>query len=173
VPLSHIRHRRPSHIQPIVPPQPSEMRPHAPEQLAGVQQAPPVQTWPAGQTLPHPPQLFESVRVFTHVVPPQRTLLPAGQQRPNIAGRELFLAMGFAQSRLQQLMSVEHCWPLGLQPPARASHAVLRTTAVLATSARRAVRQSGLASDMVGSTSGADARAHRGLKSTGCVVKLS
>src|SRR5262249_6210878 len=117
------------------------MSPHAPEQLAGVQQAPPVQTWPVEQTLPHPPQLFESVWVFTHFVPPQRRLLPAGQQRPNMAGRELFLAMGFAQSRLQQLMSVEHAWPFGLQPPARASHAVLKSSTVLAMSARRAVRQ--------------------------------
>ena len=100
------------------------MNPHAPEQLAGVQQAPPVQTWPVEQTLPHPPQLFESVRVFTHVVPlaPQSAFDPLGQQRPNMAGRELFLAMGFTQSRLQQLMSVEHAWPFGLQPPARAQH---------------------------------------------------
>ena len=83
---------------------------------------------------------------------PQSAFDPLGQQSPNMAGRELFLAMGFAQSRLQQLMSVEHCWPLGLQPPARAS--VPTRNMVLATAARRAVRQNDFASDIVSSSSG-------------------
>src|SRR5262245_22148135 len=63
-------------------------------------------------------------------VPPQSALV--GQQSPNIG--LAFLTMAFAQCRLQQLMSVEHTWPLGLQPPARAS--VLTRSTVLATSAR-------------------------------------
>jgi hypothetical protein len=86
---------------------------------------------------------------------------PAGQQSPNSA--VAFLTMGFAQFRLQQLTFVEQIWLFGLQPPARASRAM--TSMMLATSARRAVRQSDFASGMGRCPSGADAPAHRGLKS--------
>jgi hypothetical protein len=82
---------------------------------------------------------------------PLKRRAPLGQQRPNSA--VAFLTMGLAQSRLQQLMFVEHTWPFGLHPPARAS--VLTRRTVLATSARRAVRQSDFASDMRRCTSGA------------------
>src|SRR5205823_6301930 len=45
---------------------------------------------------------------------------------------------GFMQVRLQQLTFVAHRWPSGLQPSARVARAVLKTSTVLATSARRA-----------------------------------
>jgi hypothetical protein len=116
---------------------------------------------PLGQTVPHVPQLLVSLARFTHSFP--QTPSPVGQQRPNRAFA--FLAMGFAQFRLQQLMGVAHTWLFGLQPLARASQAVLTRSAGLTTSARRAVRQSDFASDMGGVPPGADAAAHRGLKS--------
>ena len=69
-----------------------------------------------------------------HAVPQSPT--PVGQQRPNKFVD--FLTMAFAQCRVQQLMSVEQTVPFDLHPPARAC--VLTRSAVLATSARRAVR---------------------------------
>ena len=45
---------------------------------------------------------------------------------------------GFMQVRLQQLTFVAHRSPSGLQPSARVARAVLKTSTVLATSARRA-----------------------------------
>ena len=111
-----------------VPPQPSETVPQVPaaHDVAGVQQ-----------------------------VPLKRRCRDA-QQSPNRAGRELFFATGFAQFRLQQLMSVEHTVPFDLQPPARAS--VLTRSMMLATNARRAVRQNDLASNIVGHLRGAQSR---------------
>src|SRR5262249_4577699 len=82
-----------------------------------------------------------------HAIPQSPT--PDGQQSPNKLLD--FLTMAFAQFRLQQLMCVEQTVPSDLQPPARAC--VLTRSAVLATSARRAVRQNEFAFDMGGSTS--------------------
>jgi hypothetical protein len=81
----------------------------------------------ASQTLPHPPQLFGFVFRFTQVVP--QRLSPVGQQRPNRAGRALFLTIGFAQSPLQQLMFVEHTVLFDLQPPARAGRGPMASVA--------------------------------------------
>jgi len=127
--LTQVRHSLASQPPQLrVPPQPSETIPQLPagHDVAGVQQV------------------------------PLKTRCRGAQQRPNMAGRELFFATGFAQFRLQQLMSVEHTVPFDLQPPARAS--VLTRSMMLATSARRAVRQNDLASNIVGHLRGAQSR---------------
>jgi hypothetical protein len=118
---------------------------------------------------PHPSAVAPQSKLGLHVLGvqhwPPTTPTPLGQQTPNTAFPRL--AVGFAQLRLQQLTFVAHCWPFGLQPPARASRAVLTRSAVLATSARRAMRQSDFASDMGGVPPGADAGAHQVPESTG------
>jgi len=60
---------------------------------------------------------------FTHEF--LHTTFPLGQQRPKRAWA--FLAMGFAQFRLQQLMFVEHTLLSGLQPSARTSRGQTNT----------------------------------------------
>ena len=109
------------------------------------------------------PQVPEGQDVAGVQQAPLKTPPPGGQQRPNNA--LAFFMMGFAQFRLQQLMGVAHCWPFGLQRSARASHAALKISAVLATSARRAVRQNRFASSMGVVPPAVDAAAHWVLKS--------
>src|SRR6266851_2844888 len=75
---------------------------------------------------PSPPQ-FRFVQFGTQQVPPTRRA-PLGQQRPKRA--VAFLAMGFAQFRLQQLMFVEHTLPFDLQS-ARASRGAASISAAI------------------------------------------
>jgi len=100
---------------------------------------------------PQPSELVPQISSGAHDVRgvqqvPLKSFAPLGQQSPNRA--VAFFVMGFVQFRLQQLMFVEHTWPFGLQPPARAS--VPTRSTVLATSARRAMRQNDFASTMSG-----------------------
>jgi hypothetical protein len=85
---------------------------------------PPPQVSGAAHTFPQAPQLLESVAKFTHAVP--QRLLPPGQQVPNSA--RPCLTTGLAQTWLQQLASVAHCWPFGLHMPACPIPAVAKTS---------------------------------------------
>jgi hypothetical protein len=106
--------------QSSVPPQPSEIIPQsAAPHVFGVQTHCPVTSHVSGGVqVPHEPPHPSSPQVLfvqfgTHEHWPPTIPSPVGQQRPNRAFA--FLAMGFAQFRLQQLTFVAHCWPLGLQ----------------------------------------------------------
>jgi hypothetical protein len=98
--LTQVRHCVPSQPPQLrVPPQPSETIP----QVSGA----------------HDPAGVQQA--------PLKMRAPVGQQRPNRA--VAFLTMGFAQSRLQQLMFVEHTVPFDLQPPARAGRGPMASVA--------------------------------------------
>jgi hypothetical protein len=96
------------------------------------------------QALPQAPQFLGSV-VRLAQTPLQRPS-PVGQQRPNSAAP--CLTVGFAQFRVQQDIEVWHCWPFGLQPPARESCAEAMTNAATKRAVSANDRQNDFESDM-------------------------